>query len=536
MPPVGATLAGAFLTAVRREGFEPDPTLRLLSGHGPNPAAARPEVLAGDVPVLRDPYDLGPLHERLVAGPERVRRGAWYTPRWLAEELVSLAVGDRGVVADPSCGGGVFLLAAADHLAARGHDPAGVVDQLWGCDLDPLAVAVAEAALWWWSARAGDAVRMGDRLVVGDALTDVAVPVATAVVGNPPFLGQLRSDTTVSEHRRAALQARFGDVVRPYTDTAWLFLVLAVRAVAPGGRVALVQPQSVLGARDAAGVRAAVAELADVAETWADDGTTFDASVSVCAPVLHRRDRDGGALDAEIRPPWTDALADVRHVPRAALAAAAVLADAATVHAGFRDEYYGLVAAVGEGGTGPRLVTVGAIDPCTHLTDHPVRFANRQWRDPRVDVAVLDGRARRWAEVQAGPKILVATQTRVVEAVADPDGRLLGSVPVLCVRPHDVDQLWHLVAALHAPVISAWVVRRTIGTALSADACKPTASVLGDLPLPDAGPAWDRAAALARRVSAGDAELDDLARAADAAYGIDDAGLHDWWTTRRPHR
>jgi len=534
VPPVGATLAGAFVAAVRREGLEPDPTLRLLSDHGPNPAAAPPEVLAGDVPVLRDPYDLGPLHEQLVAGPERVRRGAWYTPRWLAEELVALAVGDRGVVADPSCGGGVFLLAAADHLAARGHDPTEVVDQLWGCDLDPLAVAVAEAALWWWSARAGAAVRMGDRLVVGDALTDVAVPVAAAVVGNPPFLGQLRSDTTMSDQRRAALQARFGGVVRPYTDTAWLFLVLAVRAVAPGGRVALVQPQSVLGARDAAGVRTAVAELADVVDTWADNGAAFDASVSVCAPVLVRRDTDRGEVEA--RPRWTDALADVRHVPRIPSLNSRVLAEVATVHAGFRDEYYGLVDAIGEGGAGPRLVTVGAIDPCTHLADRPVRFANRQWRDPRVDVAVLDGRARRWAEVQAGPKILVATQTRVVEAVADPDGRLLGSVPVLCVRPHDVAQLWHLVAALHAPVISAWVVRRTIGTALSADACKPTAAVLCDLPLPEDGPAWDRAAALARRVSAGDAELDDLARAADAAYGIDDAGLHDWWTTRRPQR
>lgn len=531
MPPVGAALAGAFAVAVRRDGFEPDPALRLLTDHGLD--AARD---AGDLPALRDPYELGLRHEHLVVGAERVRRGAWYTPRWLAEELVTRAVGDRGIVADPSCGGGVFLLAAAEHLAARGHAPAEVIDQLWGCDIDPLAVAVAEAALWWWSARAGDAIRMGERLVVGDALTDVTVPVSAAVVGNPPFLGQLRSDTTVSDERRAELQARFGNVVRPYTDVAWLFLVLAVRSVAPGGRVALIQPQSVLGARDAAGVRAAVADLADVVGTWADDGTAFDASVSVCAPVLHRRDRNVGSAEAVARPRWTDALADVRHVPRAALAGAAVLGDQASVHAGFRDEYYGMVAAVAEGGPGPRLVTVGAIDPCTHLADRPVRFANRRWSDPRVDVAGLDGRARRWAEVQAGPKILVATQTRVLEAVADPDGRLLGSVPVLCVRPGDVDRLWHLVAALHAPVISAWVVRGTIGTALSADACKPTAAVLCDLPLPEDGPAWDGAAALAEQVSAGDAALEDLARAADRAYGIDDADLHEWWTARRPHR
>lgn len=530
MRSIATTLAGAFDVAVRRDGLTPDPTLRLLADHGRSPGS---EV--GEVPELDGPYDLGPLHERLVVGRERARRGAWYTPRWLAEELVARAVGERGVVADASCGGGVFLLAAADHLASQGHAPAEVIDQLWGCDIDPQAVAVAEAALWWWSARAGDPTSAAERLVVGDALVEVSIPAVSAVVGNPPFLGQLRSGTTMSDERRAALRARFGEVVRPYTDTAWLFLVLAARAVAPGGRVALVQPQSVLGARDAAGVRAAVAELAEVADTWVDDGTAFDASVSVCAPVLRRR-AVGDAVRAEPTLRWNEALADVRRVPRAPVASAAVLGDQASVHAGFRDEYYGLVGAVAEGGPGPRLVTVGAVDPCTHLADLPVRFANQRWRDPRVDVAGLEGRARRWAEVQAGPKILVATQTRVLEAVADPEGELFGSVPVLCVRPHDTDRLWHLVAALHAPVISAWVVRRTIGTALSADACKPTASVLCDLPLPDPGAAWDAAAELARQVSAGDADLDELARAADGAYGIDDAGLRDWWGERRPRR
>ncbi len=526
MTAAAAVLAAAFVAAVRRDGLEPDPDLRLLVHADPGATGPGGHELA-------DPYELGPLHERLTADAERVRRGAWYTPRRLAEDLVRRAVVGPGTVIDPSCGGGVFLLAAADRLVDDGLDPADALAHLWGCDVDPLAVAVCEAALWWWSARSGRPVNPGPALVVGDALTDMRLPAAAAVVGNPPFLGQLRRDTASSEGRRAELQEHFGDVVRPYTDVAWLFLLRAARAVVPGGRVALVQPQSLLGARDAAGVRAAVDELADLVDLWVEDAPTFPGAVPVCAPVVERR----ATRAARTQPrSWTGALADERGVPDVDLDGERRLGDVADVHAGFRDEYYGFVDAVTDGGPGPRLVTVGAIDPCAHLTDREVRFAGRRWHDPRLHVRDLDGRARRWAEVQAGPKLLVATQTRVLEAVADADGTLVGSVPVLCVRPHDPERLWHLLAALHAPAISAWLVRRTIGTARSADACKPTAAVLATLPLPEPGRAWDRAADLARHCSEGRADVEELARAADLAYGVDDAPLHAWWSARRPRR
>jgi SAM-dependent methyltransferase len=533
---VAATLAGAFDAAVRHEGLEPDPHLRLLALAGVRPGGAS----TPDPAPVREPHDLGPLHERLVGGDDRRRRGAWYTTRWLAEDLVARALPDPaaravpGTVVDPACGGGVFLLAAADHLAAGGLAPADALARLWGCDLDPLAVAVSEAALWWWAARAGAPTRPAN-LVVGDALAGVELPRAGAVVGNPPFLGQLRTGTAATDERRAELRERFGAVVRPYTDAAWIFLLAAARCLEPGGRAALVQPQSVLGARDAAAVRDAVGELADVVDLWVEAEPAFDGAVPVCAPVLQRRAptvRSGPAAP----PPWTAPLADARGVPGVELAGERLLGDVAGVHAGFRDEFYGLAAAVTEGGPGLRLVTAGTIDPCRHLADRAVRFAGRSWRDPRADPAGLDGRARRWAELQAGPKVLVATQTRVLEAVADPDGVLLASVPVLCVRPHEPESLWHLVAALHAPAATAWLLRRTIGTARSGDACKPTVAVLGALPLPAPGPAWDRAAELAQRCTEGAGSLTELGEAADAAYGVDDPSLFAWWVARLPRR
>lgn len=533
----GPVLAVAFVAAVRAEGLEPDPALRLLqtaAAETPGPAAAQ---LAG-------PGALGPRHEQLVTAEDRTRRGAWYTPAWLAEAIVERAIPDvraarRGPVLDPACGGGAFLLAAADRLVTLGCTPAQALASLRGVDVDPTAVAVTEAALWWWGARRGAPAVVADQLQVGDALLDDTTPEPRGtVVGNPPFLGQLRSATTVAADRRADLRARYGDAVRAYTDPAWLFVLHAVEQVVPGGRVALVQPQSFLAARDAAAIRQELDGCVELVDAIVDDGTAFDAGVSVCAPVLQRRDPS--------RPPgrpndWVAPLADAAGVPRVHLPGTATLGDVASVHAGFRDEFYGLVDGVSEeasDGTSPdcpRLVTAGAIDPFAVL-GRPQRFAGRRWIRPVVDPTRLTGRAARWAEVQAGPKVLVATQTRVLEAVADPEGALLGSVPVLCVRPADPDDVWHLLAALLAPAASAWLLRRSAGTALSADACRPTPALLGELPLPGNRRRWDEAAAVARCLSERGGDPSAFAAPADAAYAIDDPALRRWWQERRPRR
>ncbi|NOX29401.1 MAG: hypothetical protein GXP35_05040, partial [Actinobacteria bacterium] len=62
----------------------------------------------------------------LPAGNEQTERGAWYTPRDLAEFIAATAIdGDDGRridetahldLLDPTCGGGVVLLALADRL------------------------------------------------------------------------------------------------------------------------------------------------------------------------------------------------------------------------------------------------------------------------------------------------------------------------------------------------------------------------------------------------------------------------------------
>ncbi|WP_436792558.1 HsdM family class I SAM-dependent methyltransferase [Actinospongicola halichondriae] len=520
MDDVGAQLAGAFVARCSARSLTPDTRLRILA-----------DGLVSS-PSTDDDESLGRLHERLVSSVEQRARGAWYTPAWLADDIVARSVSTPGQVADPSCGGGVFLLAAAERLRVLGAKPEVIVNELlWGADVDPLAVAVTEAELWLWSAAHGAPTVAGPRLVVGDVLVDLSIPSVDVVVGNPPFLGQLKSATSVDADRRRALTARWGDAVRPYTDASWIFLLAAVEAACDGGTVSLVLPQSVLGARDAAVVRARVDRRAELVDCWVDDGKTFAAAVDVCVPTLRLDPTGTGAAND-----WLGPLGRASGTPMVAIGGSTqVLGDVATVYAGFRDEYYGLVDAVSEGGEGPSLITSGSIDPF-RLRNEPVRFAKQRWHSPVVDITKASGRAARWVEVQAGPKLVVASQTRVLEGVVDADGATVAGVPALVIRPDEVDDLWLLAAAVHAPVVSAWMMQRTIGTALSSDACRPTSDLVSRIPLPTHRVEWERAASLGRDLASGHECWGEFATVADAAYGVDDSELRNWWLGRIPLR
>src|SRR5204863_4777011 len=68
--------------------------------------------------------------------------------------------------------------------------------------------------------------------------------------------------------------------------TAFLFVLAALGLVRDGGVVALIQPQSIAAARDAAGIRAEVQRRAAIGGLWTCDEPLFEAAVRVCAPVL----------------------------------------------------------------------------------------------------------------------------------------------------------------------------------------------------------------------------------------------------------
>lgn len=301
-------VVGRLLTDVAGQlGVGGDP---LGLGRRPSAPVAAPAI----PPSLATPDLLGAAYEVLLDPAQRRSAGRHYTSPDLALDLLTWALGDWAppvgavdptrsagsagpdarplVVVDPAVGGGALLLAAARWQVERGAAPGDVVPGLVGLDLDPQAVEVARASIARW---AGAAVTGQPTVVVGDGLDrwpDVAVAATGVdlVVGNPPFLGQLSRSTARDRAAAARLAARFGAPAHGYVDTAALFLLAAAQRVRPGGRVVLIQPTSVLAARDAAGVREALVTDARLVGLWVAGEPAFAAEVDVCAIALARRD------------------------------------------------------------------------------------------------------------------------------------------------------------------------------------------------------------------------------------------------------
>jgi hypothetical protein len=598
----------------RAEGWPVGAWAGLPSEPGPTSPPIPPAEVAS-------PELLGQAYEAMLASADRRRCGAYFTPVAVARRLVDIAldrrslatrtdvvVGDgsrrpgegsvTALVGDPSVGGGVFLLAAARWLAdrttctERGASSAARIasDALWGADVDPTAVAVTRLALAWWAWR-HDSARSwpreaGRRVVVGDALLDdsvwpSAIPIGhtsggmvSAVVGNPPFLGQLKRPTARRPEAAAQLVTRYGPAARGYVDTAALFLLAVCRYVPAGTRVVLILPESALVAAHAGHVRAEVLERSSLVGLWLGGSGIFSAGVRVCAPVLevggpHRSSSPDAteiwtgagversapvrvnATDLAEGPTWGPVSAHHRGIPSCRPLTNGTVSDLATATAGFRDQFYGLAPHVSEDDAAipckAPLITSGVIGPARCAWGlRPVRFAGRAWRAPVVDLDALQRDTpvlARWVEARLRPKLLVATQSAVVEAMADPAGQWIPSVPVISLEPRLAGDLWRLLAVLVSPVASAWALERYGGAGLSASAVKLSARQLLEVPLPLNAEMWDSAAATCRSACGRvDERLwrDDLLAAAhlmNEAYGLETTtsdGLLAWWMARLP--
>jgi hypothetical protein len=259
------------------------------------------ELLLGES-VRRDSREVF----ELGSGKKRKQTGTFFTPRALTEIVVARALEplERRIkgsshrahdfvldfrVCDPAVGGGAFLLEVARALVQR----AGALDALerrraivtrvlHGVDVNPVAVAVAEAALCLFVAdpklslaEAGRNLRVGDALL-GEPRTELAdgrsAPRALGVachfpaefpevferggfdlvIGNPPWVAYAgRAAQPLEPSRKAFFAAHYASL-KGYPTLHGLFVERALQ-LAPQGTVALVVPSPIA---DLAGYRA----------------------------------------------------------------------------------------------------------------------------------------------------------------------------------------------------------------------------------------------------------------------------------------
>jgi hypothetical protein len=415
---------------------------------------------------------------------ERRRRGVFNTPLSVAQPLASATIDRVGTVCDPSCGTGTFLVAAGEALVALGLSRADAAGLLTGIDIDPAAASVARERVREWSGGVEPTIVVADALGVSGKWDHV--------VGNPPFVD--------------GLHARFLE------RAAWW-----------SSSIGLVLPVSVLATNDGRAARRALVEAGlGVASLTMLDDDVFDASVDTCALVL----KPGAPVPSAAT--WSALLGG--DVPEVALAGPP-LGESCEVVAGFRQHFYGLRGHVfeSEDGRGLPLVTSGAIEPGV-WGGRSLRFDGVRYDEPRVALDDVDEPVRSWFRALLRPKVVVATQTRVLEAAADPDGVVVPSVPVLSVVPADPSRLWHVLAVLLAPPVSAWAIRSFGGAALGAGALKLGCGQVRQVPMPPSSGAWDAAAGVLRDggsvVAAGALMCD--------AYGVAAGGseVHAWWAGR----
>ncbi|MEM8836322.1 MAG: N-6 DNA methylase [Planctomycetota bacterium] len=395
------------------------------------------------------------------------------------------------------------------------------------------------------------------------------------MIGNPPFLNQLASKTASPRAHAGIIRARSSGVVGGYADAAAAFLLLSVQLLRARGRASLVLPRSLLASKDAGPVCKAVLEHASLASMWVADEHVFDsASIYTCAPTL---ERDGPRVRALERflsatfdplPPievdtdelrhettWAPLVAAASGIPEFECPSPMTLGDVAHATADFRDQFYGLdgfliehddiaprARAIDQ--TFPPIVTSGLIDlaECRWGKAH-TRILKHSWRAPRIDRVRMDanGTLGEWITRRLVSKVILATQTRVLEVFVDESGRFVPGIPLITIVPREPSDLWRIGACVASPVASAIAMRRYSGVALSIDAIKLSAKQTLELPIPSDQRTWDEAANAFRKLqnsarsACRDRHLIAFARSSTAAYALDRAAASDvieWWLAR----
>lgn len=393
-----------------------------------------------------------------------------------------------------------------------------------------------------------------------------------SILSNPPFLNQLRSRTALDRGLAGIVKVNSGGRTSAYTDSAAVFLDMAFDLTQPGGTVAMLLPQSVLASRDAQRIRDRAVQLASLEHIWVSDRHAFDdALVSTWAPVV-RLDTEQGMVtqthadmledkrplelsrgELASRPTWAFLTSAARGVPTFEMRIAGTVGELATATADFRDEYYRLEGLIEEtppnGQTASNqtpIITTGLIDPAVcYWGEQPTRIHKKRWQKPCIDTSATDSSSPLgiWLTRRLVPKVLLATQTRVLEVFVDDAGRYAPCLPLISVYPKDTSEIWHLACLLGSPVLTAISLDRYAGTAMTTDAIKLAAKQVLDLPLPQPEPAWDEAAEAFKLAQHAESEQDHLywlqrsGKLMCDCFGLsqdDSEKLMAWWTPRLP--
>lgn len=210
---------------------------------------------------------LGPLYESLMQSLRRMekkKRGSFYTPTLLAQEVASRALKNRRdcSVIDPACGAAAILVEALAFTSP---------DRIYGMDTDPFALWLARLTLALRSNTTSTEQLDGwcKRIVHADALDETTLtrfkPFG-AVIGNPPWVAYAgRQSAKLPDETRVKYRKQFQSFAG-FPTSHGMFIERAAQLLAPGGKLSLLVPLQVADLNGYRFTRGALLELATVDE------------------------------------------------------------------------------------------------------------------------------------------------------------------------------------------------------------------------------------------------------------------------------
>lgn len=201
------------------------------------------------------------IYQRVLMKSIRRYLGEYYTPEWLAAHVYDTAVAGYttpGVIVDPACGSGVFLLTALSRRQRQ--NPGAEIDELlagvYGFDINPLAVQAARTNIALFCCGASiPSEGLELPVICADALTLETNVRADFILGNPPWIfwnnlpvsyrqdiGQLMDEYALRTEKQSSMR-RLGAAGK---DISTLFFYRAMdKLLKPGGTLGFVITQSV---------------------------------------------------------------------------------------------------------------------------------------------------------------------------------------------------------------------------------------------------------------------------------------------------